>query len=457
MFFSKGKNYLTAYLRRKMAFDARSIKQYKNIGLSFFFKSLSFLSSFALVPLYLNYLSKEEYGTWLTIASIIGWTTFFDLGLGSGMKNKLSTALAQNDMAKAKQIVSTTYVLIGAVMLLAMMAGWLIAYNVNWNKALNAPYNGLSRLILVCLLLFCLRLVFDLINCILYAYQQAGYVNFISFLQAILLLVGVFVVSRAGSGDKLFQLGIVSSAIPLLVMVFFNIYLFARKYKSVQPSFLSFNRSYIKEILSLGSRFFLIQIIVLIVFSTDSVIISKIFEPAQVAVYNSAYKLFSVYSIVWILVLTPYSTAFNESYIKNDSSWIRKTMKQLSKIWIGLMLAMVVMLLFVGKIYSVWFGNLLSIPFSLSFCMSFFVVVSTLGNTFSYFLNGIGKVKVQLYAAIFSGLLNIPVSVLLAKYTSLGINGVVIGSCLTWGINPIIGYIQYKKITNNTAKGIWLQ
>src|SRR5512135_2482246 len=94
---------------------ARTTKANKNVFYSFFIKGVSIASQLALVPLTLHYLEKERYGIWLTLASLMGWFGFFDIGIGNGLRNKLSEALANNDTRQAKIYVSTSYGLVSAI------------------------------------------------------------------------------------------------------------------------------------------------------------------------------------------------------------------------------------------------------------------------------------------------------------------------------------------------------
>ena len=84
----------------------------KNIIGSLFVKGGSILISLLIVPLTINYVSTEKYGIWLTLSSIIAWFSFFDIGLGNGLKNKLAHAIANEDHNLAKIYISTTYAIL---------------------------------------------------------------------------------------------------------------------------------------------------------------------------------------------------------------------------------------------------------------------------------------------------------------------------------------------------------
>ena len=87
--------------------------------------------------------------------------------------------------------------------------------------------------------------------------------------------------------------------------------------------------------------------------------------------------------------------------------------------------------------------------------MALYVITSMLLQIFSMFLNGIGKIKIQIYVAIFIALINIPLSVFLAKYLGFGLAGIISATLICNLISLSFLPIQYLKIINNKAEGIW--
>ena len=88
---------------------SRNRKIVINVVASFAVKLLTILISLIIVPLTLTYLSSYEYGVWLTISSVLSWLDFFDVGLGNGLRNKLSESLAFGDIRSSRTYVSTTF------------------------------------------------------------------------------------------------------------------------------------------------------------------------------------------------------------------------------------------------------------------------------------------------------------------------------------------------------------
>ena len=100
-------------------------------------------------------------------------------------------------------------------------------------------------------------------------------------------------------------------------------------------------------------------------------------------------------------------------------------------------------------------GSGFEVDFFLIFSMSALVLVSTWLNIFSYFLNGVQKIRVSWVVSIFAMLLNIPISIFLARYTSLGVGSVVVGTICSLLPGVFLGPYQVIKIINKRDFGIW--
>ena len=205
--------------------------------------------------------------------------------------------------------------------------------------------------------------------------------------------------------------------------------------------------------MSLGLKFFIIQIAFVIIYQTDNIVIAQLFGPKEVTPYNIAYKFFSIIPMVFSIILTPFWSAFTEAYIKQDNIWISLSIKKLIRIWVLFSISALGMLVISNKIYSIWIGATLKVPFALSATIAFYIIINTWCMIFSIFLNGVGKLRLQVYSALFGALINIPLSIFLGRL--IGISGVVLSICLLAFISAIWSPIQYYKIINNQARGIW--
>ena len=411
-----------------------------------------------MVPVTLGFLNKTEYGLWLTIFAFLNWSNVFDLGINNGLKSKLIYAFSKGDMHLAKREISTTYSIMLVFAMLLIFCFLVASYFINWNAVFDYPQGTNLKLIVVLpMVLFLLKLYTDIIYAVLLADQRTGLFNFLYLLINVFSLLGVYLLSKLEVTEKLLTIAILLSVIPLAVSIVCNVYFFSSSYRSIRPTFLKFDASLIKSTISQGLKFFIIQLAVLVLLSTDNFIIIHLFSPADVTNYGICYKFFTLFTLGWTTIILPYWSAFGDAFYRSEIEWIKRTVRKLILLWVALNLLLAVTLLFINPIYILWVGNTVTIPYSLSIATAVFISIFSLSNIFNYFINGIGKIQVSLITYIIMGMLNIPLSILLAKGFNLGSTGVMLGTCLCLLINPFVGYIQYKKIIDGRAQGVWFR
>jgi len=435
----------------------RSVRAKKNILASFLLKGTSVFISFALVRMTLDYLDVTKYGIWLTLSSIISWFVFFDIGLGNGLRNKFAQAIAKNQQELAKTYVSTTYAVLSLIIITAYVLFLIINPFLNWSKILNTGpelASELSLLALIVVTFFVLHFILKIIGVILTADQKPAIKDAFVLTSSLLSLVIIYFLTKTTSGSLLY-LGTTRAATPAIVLLLASCIFFNRDYKQYKPSLKYINFRYFKDLASLGLQFFVIQIAVLILYSTDNMIITQLFGPAEVTPYNIAFKYFYIISMIFGIIITPFWSAFTEAYAKKDIKWIKNSIQKLTYSWAILNGLALIMLCLSNFAYKVWIGSAVNIPFSLSLGMLLFVVISTWNHVFIYFVNGVGKIRLQFYSAVIESLANIPLSILLAKYFNLGSVGVILATSICILPRSIWAPVQYYKIINNRAHGIW--
>ena len=70
-------------------------------------------------------------------------------------------------------------------------------------------------------------------------------------------------------------------------------------------------------------------------------------------------------------------------------------------------------------------------------------------------INGIGKIRISLYLSLFIGVVNIPLSVFLARNAGMGVSGVIAATLICVLLGSVFAPIQYYKIINKKDRGIW--
>ena len=438
--------------------EKKSLMQYKNIAITSISKILYAGISFLIVPLLINQVTTYQYGLFTTIVTATTWLSLVDGGLSNGIKNKLTMALANKNFLEAQKITSTAYfTLFGFVAIFSIIL-LIISNFLNWNLLFNANANNATTVNFLFVfggICFLVKLLVDLITVVLQCHQQTGFASIIQlFIQ---VLVYFFILGVKYFYDdkniKLYAIGYF--IIPILVLLATNFILFSKKFNYIKPSYKFCDFKKQKNLFKLSGQFFIIQTAAIIIFTTDNLIISRFFNYIEVAKYNIAFRYFNIITFVHVIVLTPYWTAITDAYTKNDIIWIKKSVRQLQIIWFIIILLALTMLAGAPFAYKIWIHPNFAIAPILNIGMFLFIIISCWNNIYATFLNAVGKIKIQFYASIFVGIINIPFCIILIKYTTLGPSAVIFATsgCLMFG--SFWAPIQYYKLINKKAEGIW--
>ena len=416
---------------------------------------ITIVSHLLIVSLTIHYLNPERYGIWLTLSSIIGWITFFDLGLSNGFRNRFAEAKALGDLSLAKQYLSTTYFALSAIVLTVFAIAIIVNCFMNWSDVLKVDSSYKEELSFV----FAVVLTFTSVNMIanifisfLAADQKIGFASLIQALGQLLSLFAVYVLSRTTTGS-LTSLALFFSGVPCIVVLLVSVIMFRYgKYKMYRPTLKEVNVKLIKSICNIGVQFFIINICMLFIFEIVNIVISREFGAQSVSTYNIANKYFNVVYMSVIAVISPFWSAFTDAHTKKDYPWMRKVY---SKLYIGLSVIFIVYILMIAvskQAYAIWIGDTLDIPYDVTTAMAVSVFVQTYGVVNMYLINGIGYVRLQTILYVVFALIAWPLFVYSCRWGLVGVIAIPAVVYLTQGI---FGNIQLHKIINNKATGIW--
>lgn len=441
----------------KVKGDSRSTIVKKNIIASFAIKGISIVVSLLLVPMTLGYVSSELYGIWLTLSSVVMWLSFFDVGFTLGMRNKLAEAIAKNDFERGKMLVSTTYVVMSVLFgVLCLLLELAIPY-VDWTGFLNvdSQYNeDIMMTMQVLTVFFCLQTIVNVFTSVLSGFQKVALSSAFPVIGNAISLVLIFVLTKCVA-PSLVALAFAISGVPVFVILIASLLMFNKDLKKVSPSLKHFNRDCISDVFGLGAKFFLIQIQVLVMYQSTNILISNVSSAEAVTEYNIAYKYFGVALMAFNIILSPLWPAFTDAYTKKDFVWMKSIYAKMIRLFALSGMALVVMLVSSPLAYELWIGEKAEISFSMSSAICIYVLVFGWMSIPVNMINGIGKVKLQMFVTLAGMFLHIPLSLFVGLFLHLGALSVVMSMTLISAIYAIIFTIQISKILGNNAVGIW--
>ena len=190
-----------------------------------------------------------------------------------------------------------------------------------------------------------------------------------------------------------------------------------------------------------------------VIYQVTNVIISNVVGPVAVTEYNIAYKYFSVSFMFFSIIITPFWSAFTDAYTQNDYPWMVRIYHKLYRLTVVIMVGIVFMQLISPFVYRLWVGKTVTVSYWVSFWISVFMMLNVWNNLHAFIINGIGKVKVQLYVYLIGTAGSIPLALYLGRLW--GVQGIVLASIIFSLLPAVLLKIQVSKILGRRAKGIW--
>jgi len=436
--------------------EKRFARAKKHIKASFLIKGVSILISFILVPLTIGFVDNVLYGVWMTIFSVVSWFRFFDMGLDNGLRNKFAEALAKEKVQLARTYLSTTYVIMFFIGFIFSGLFLLLAPYLDFNSLLNVPmtyYFDLRASIKITVLLFAANFSIKLINTVLTADQRPSVVGFLNLISSVFILLTIWLMTIYTEGS-LVKLAVALSGIPLIVQLSATVWYFATRYNRYRPTLKLVKLKYARQLVGLGSQFLIIQVIGIVIFSTDNVILSHLFSPLAVTPYTITHKYFGLVTRVFGIIALPFWSAYTDAYTQQDWDWIIRTNEKLKWAWKRIAVGSIVLLLISDLVYSLWVPEV-DVYWLLSVLMWAYVLILSYGSIFVMFVNGIGKVRLQMVSSLIGGIANIPLSIFFARTLGLGPAGVILATIVCMLYGAILGPIQFNRLVNKRATGIW--
>jgi O-antigen/teichoic acid export membrane protein len=420
-----------------------------NISFGLFYKVISLLFIYLTVPALLDYLGAEYYGIWVTIFALLNAAYFMDLGISLGLKNKLTESLAKNDLLAAKTYISTAYfsIIIISIILLFFIIAIISFLDLQTIFNTSISEKELKITIIISAVLVIISVVLNIYKSLLHAFQKAAKVELAMAIYQVLIFLQILLLPNF-LNQPLLIIALIYGFTNISVAIIFSL-LFFKKNKQLTPSLTYFKQEKIKNILGLGAKFFMIQLALIIILTTDNIIITYLIGPEETAAYSIISKVYQPFIIISTFIFSPLWTLYTKAYFDQDFLWIKKTFKKLNLIFILLIFTLILLYFNFDWILRLWIPESLEFSKSLLIGLSFFVLAKIYSDIYLTFLNGIGIINLQMWLFLLGALINIPLSVLFVKYFNLGTTGVILATSICISIltiaMPIQAYLILKK------------
>lgn len=384
-------------------------------------------SNFLVIPLAAGYLGLEQYGLWLSAASLMSVLALSDFGLGNNLTTSLAQARGRNDAVAVSQALSSTVWGVTGVATLLFLVFNAVHPFVAWDRFFNATNPVVAheapRVALLVGAISALQLVTGLTQRI-YAGLQEGYWaalwqggGVVAGLLA--LLAGIYL--RASPMVLIAALGFV----PVLVQGAGLVVVLRRAELGRLGAPWRVRRADLMTVLSGSALMFVVNLQAVFWLSKDSLVIAQALGLAEVGAYNTAFRIFqSVFMLLAGSLGATLWPAYADAFARADHAWIRRSIHRSLRIGAGSVALFGLVFVPFGRQLVTWYaGAGLALPgVSLALLALYFVVLAIV-NLLSFPLMGAGQVAVIAWGGLCGGLLSVPLA--LAMMPRWGIAGLI--------------------------------
>lgn len=421
-------------------------------------KVLSVVVSFLTTPAYMRYFSDQAVlGVWFTLVALFNMFLAFDLGIGNGLRNRLTECLAENQNYKAKEYISSAYIAITGLTLATGIVIMIVIQVLPLNSMLNISSKVISNQALkdgvtICAAGMCIHSILHLITLVYYSLQRAEIPNFLLFVTNVLLLLASYCMPQQSTLDKRFVMMSTAYAffsnIPLLIA---TVWVFAHKLSFARPSFRAFSRTVASDLLRLGLTFFALQVVGLLITSCNETFITLFMDPQKTVNYQVYNKIFGFPATIFFLVLAPFWSAVTKAKVEGRYKWLQHTHMLICILVPVITFGTLFIIPFMPVILRIWLQESIS-QIELSTATSMWFVFWCGSNMWMQgnliFANGLEWMSIQKKWTFPIGVLNVVCVVIASKMGASWVSVVQINACMML----IIGILQMIAIRKGLKK-----
>jgi O-antigen/teichoic acid export membrane protein len=415
----------------------RSQERYRRAALttimSVIGRGVTILTNLITVRVTLRYLGEERYGMWMTISSVVAMLSFTDLGISGGLVGAVAEALAKGQTQRAREYISSALVML-VLAAAAVLSIFMVAHPfVDWARIFNVS-SPLARAeaptaIIVLLLCQVASAVVSVGTAARTALQE-GFAN--ALWQSVGTVLALFAVLAAVAWRApLAWLVLTASAAPIIGGVINGALLFARAHPEIRPRWRAVRLDSAKRLWQFGLLFFVLQCSTAIAFFSDNVVAAQVLGPSAVTQYAVPLRLFAIPMMIVSVIVAPLWPAYSESIARGDGAWVRRTLhRSLAFALTFSTVTSVLLVLFGNRLLLLWVGPQVQAPFWLLLGFAIWNILAAAGNTLSMFFNGARVFRFQVWTALTMAILNITLSILLARV--IGLPGIIWGTVISY-------------------------
>jgi O-antigen/teichoic acid export membrane protein len=244
-------------------------------------------------------------------------------------------------------------------------------------------------------------------------------------------LVALIVVTHTRGGLVLLVIAV--SGCGLLMNVLSGAWLFTQRKPDIAPRLRSVRKDSVGGLVKVGVPFFLIQIMALVVFQTDNLIVGHFLGAAHVPSYSLTYNLFGYTSFAQSIAFGYFWVAYTDAIARRDLDWVRRAFRFNLVLSLGSTFAAVVPLIFIARPFiKLWTRGVVEPPIDLVLWMAAWSMINALCSPIASLLAAASQMGAQLIYGAAAMVTNIVLSIYLVQLW--GITGTIAATVIAYAV-----------------------
>jgi O-antigen/teichoic acid export membrane protein len=403
-------------------------KLFKNIASNYIGVVGQILIAFFLSPFLVHTLGDTRYGIWTVVASLTGYLSILDLGIGAALTRFIARYYQQNDFDKINRILSSGLVIFcligGVIITLSPLISWgmtaLFSFDEKYLKTVQI-------LIIIVSFDMAVFVIAGTFRGVLAGFQRFEVINIARLFALVFKAIAFYIFLSDGYG--LLAMGFLSlaanSMIVLISVIFIKVY-----YPTVKFKHSTVNKKSVNEIFHFSKFVFISMLAFQVLFYSDSFIIGYFLGMSAITYYSIPWSLTLYAQQICLSVSRSYIPAFSELDSEGNQDKIRfyyisgtRVILFISNLFFGGMIVLG------APFISIWMGSKYAVQAE-PLIITFFITLYFLSPNFiSYaYLQGCNNHKFYAYLSMLVALLNVILSIFLIE--KMGLIGVAIGAAI---------------------------
>lgn len=404
---------------------------------------------FVYTPVMLRLLGQAEYGIYGIAQSIMGYIQLLNFGIGGSIVRYLSKYRAEDDIDGERRIFGLFIKIYTVIGILILIVGTLFSFHLDfYGRSLTAEeLLLLRRLVLLMTINSAFFLPFNVYNSVIIAHEKFIFHKLVAMIAGILAPLLNLSLLFFGLGS----VGLVVSSTILNFVSYIIQIFYVHKKLHISPSFKKTESGILKEILGFSVFIFIANIVDILYWSTDKLIIGWAMGAAATAVYNigatfNGYVTSLSTAISGLLMPRITSMAFKDTP-KEEFTELFIKVGRLQFVVISFIVSAFVA--FGRQFIAIWAGDGYEQAYYVALLTMIPVTVPLIQNTGLNILYALNKHSFRsvVYACV--ALLNVVFTFVLVE--TYGIIGAALATCIAYVVGNIIiiNWYYHKKIGLN--------